>query len=179
MPVLTLTARVVEQLPPAESGKRAEYFDRELAGLTLRVTDRGMKTWTVMYRHRGRLRRFTIGSAAVLAPGEARTRARDVLYDASKGKDPAAEKIEGRRAETFAELATLYLDKHARPKKKSWRADRNLLDRKILPRWRFRAIVDVTRQDCLALIEAVAEAGCAGGGKSSGCVALEAFLICP
>jgi integrase len=159
MSVLTLTARVVEQLPPASPGDRHEYFDQELPGLTLRVTERGAKTWTVMYRHRGRLRRLTLGSASILAPAAARARARDVLYAAGKGSDPATEKSEGRSAETLQELAKLYIDKHARPRKRSWRADRNLLDRKILPRWRHRAIVDITRRDCLGLVEAVAEAG--------------------
>ena len=47
----------------------------------------------------------------------------------------------------------------AKPRKRSWKADDNLLRRKVLPRWRQRAIVDITRQDVPRLVEEVAEAG--------------------
>jgi integrase len=56
-------------------------------------------------------------------------------------------------------LADLYIAKWAKPKKRSWKADDNLLRKKVLPHWRRRAIVDLTRQDVRALVEDVAEAG--------------------
>lgn len=42
---------------------------------------------------------------------------------------------------------------------RSWKADDNLLRRRVLPTWRQRAIVDITRLDVRALVEEVAEAG--------------------
>lgn len=158
MAVRKLTARVVESIHPTP-GRRVEYVDTEVPGLALRVTSTGAKSWTVMYRHRGRRRRLTLGSAAVLTLADARERARDELHGASKGADPAADKQAARKAETIGDLAELYIDKWAKPRKRSWKADDNLLRRKVLPRWRQRAIVDITRQDVRQLVEAVAEAG--------------------
>jgi hypothetical protein len=51
----------VERAGPPARG-RAEYFDASFPGLALRVTDRGVKSWSVLYRLHGRLRRFTIGN---------------------------------------------------------------------------------------------------------------------
>ncbi len=158
MPTRNLTPRFVDSVKPTR-GKRSEYFDADVPGLALRVTERGAKSWTILYRHRARLRRLTLGSAAVLTLADARERARDLLHDASKGADPATKKQDGRRAETMDDLADLYIAKWAKPKKKSWKTDRRLLDRKVLARWRHRAIVDITRLDVRALVEQVAEAG--------------------
>lgn len=65
----------------------------------------------------GRLRRFTIGLYPRISLAGARETARDALRDAHHGKDCAAEKIEVRRAETFAELATEYIERHAKQKR--------------------------------------------------------------
>jgi hypothetical protein len=38
-----------------------EYFDAEVPGLTLRITSDRVKTWSLVYRHRVRKRRLTLG----------------------------------------------------------------------------------------------------------------------
>lgn len=151
------TVRQVDAIRPAAD--RREYHDTIAPGLVLRVTPAGARTWAIRYRHRGWLRRLTIGSADAISLAEARDRARDVLTEASRGADPAQAKQDGRKAETFGDLATTYIDKHARPRKRSWKADDNLLRNKVLPKWRHRAIADITRQDVIRMVEGVAEAG--------------------
>jgi integrase len=158
MPTLTLTAQTVKSIKPTQ-GRRVEYIDSIVPGLALRVTPAGAKSWTVRYRHRTRMRRMTLGSVDVLSLAKARERARDELHAASKGADPATAKQAGRKAETIGDLATLYLEKWAKPRKRSWRADANLLRNKVLPKWKSRAITDITRQDVRLLVEDVAEAG--------------------
>ena len=157
MPTLMLTDRQVAAIKPTTA--RVEYVDEKVPGLALRVTPNGAKSWTVRYRHRGRLRRLTLGSASVIPLVKARERVRDLLHDASKGADPATEKQAGRKAETIGDLAALYIEKWAKPRKRSWKADDNLLRKKVLPTWRHRAIADITRQDVRGLVEDVAEAG--------------------
>jgi integrase len=157
VPTLMLTDRQIAAIKPRTT--RVEYVDEKVPGLALRVTPNGAKSWTVRYRHRGRLRRLTLGNVSVIPLVKARERVRDLLHDASKGADPATEKQAGRKAETIGELAELYIDKWAKPKKRSWKADDNLLRNKVLPRWRHRAIADITRQDVRQLVEQVAEAG--------------------
>jgi integrase len=77
----------------------------------------------------------------------------------AKGADPAAEKQDGRKAQTIGDLAELYITKWAKPKKRSWKMDDNLLRHKVLPRWQHRAIADITRQDVRMLVEDIAEGG--------------------
>src|SRR5262249_8504545 len=153
-----LNAKMVTKIKPI-AGRRADYFDAKCPGLVLRVAASGAKTWSVRYRHRGRSQRLTLGSADVLSLATARERARDELHRGSDRANPAAEKQESRKAETMADLAELYIEKWAKVRKRSWKADDNLLRRKILPRWRNRAIVDIKRRDVRTLVEAVADAG--------------------
>lgn len=157
MPTVNLTDRKIKSIKPTRA--RVEYLDKTVPGLALRVTPNGSKTWTVRYRHRGRLRRMTLGNTNAVTLATARERVRDLLSKASQGADPATEKQDGRTAETITDLANLYIEKHAKPKKRSWKADRNLLDHKVLPTWRHRAIADITRADVRLLVEGVAEAG--------------------
>ena len=155
MPTVNLTARLVASIKPGKA--RKEYFDAATPGLALRVTPTGAKSWTVLYRHRGRLRRLTLGSESVVTLAAARERARDELHGVTKGADPATVKQDGRKAETIADLADTYIERWAKPRKRSWKADDNLLRKKILPAWKHRAIRDITRQDVIRLVEAVAE----------------------
>lgn len=156
MPKIRFTARTVDRLQPTV-GRRVEYFDAAVPGLALRVSERGAKTWTVLYRHRARLRRMTLGSAGVLGLATARERARDLLRDASNGEDPATAKQLGRKAETIGDLAELYIEMWAKPRKRSWKADDGLLRNKVLPAWRHRAIVDIARRDVRDLVDDVAQ----------------------
>ncbi len=153
-----LTAKAVETLP-AVPGKRMEYFDAAVPGLALRVTPTGARSWSVLYRHRGRLRRMTLGTLDLVSLADARQRARDLLYAAGKGDDPAAAKQDAKHAKTVGELVEIYIEKHAKPKKRSWKADDRNLRLKVLPTWRHRAIADITRQDVRALVDDIAEGG--------------------
>src|SRR5260221_9232309 len=107
----TLTARNAFTLPAPEKG-RLEYFDRKVSGLALRVTVKGHRSWTVLYRHKGTLRRFTLGE--LLEPqglAWARQKAeRDVFGPLRNGIDPAADKKRQRKADTFKQLAELYIE---------------------------------------------------------------------
>src|ERR1700745_4245493 len=111
MPSLKLTARFVENVKPPAHG-RLEYWDLALPGFGLRVTDKGAKSWTVLYRLRRRQRRATLGTYPAILLAEARDRGRDVLRDVDKGNDPAAAKAEQRRreADLFLAAAIEFID---------------------------------------------------------------------
>jgi integrase len=162
VPTRSLNARFVATVRPTP-GKRVEYNDAEVRGLALRVTPAGEKSWTIRYRlltgKTQQQKRLTLGTTDALTLAQARERARDELYAVSKGADPAAEKQDARKAETIGDLADLYIEKWAKPRKRSWKADDNLLRHKVLPTWRHRAITDITRQDVRLLVEGVAEGG--------------------
>ncbi|MGH7088958.1 MAG: tyrosine-type recombinase/integrase, partial [Stellaceae bacterium] len=75
-----------------DSGRKDRiYFDDDLPGFGIRVTDKGGKTWLVQYRSGGKLRRMKIGSARVLAPDKARAKAKVLLGCVAGGGDPYVE----------------------------------------------------------------------------------------
>jgi hypothetical protein len=154
---VNLTARLVASIRPTDT--RTEYFDASVTGLALRVTPRGHKSWTVIYRHRGRDRRVTLGNATTIALAEARDRARALLRDVRDGRDPANAKREARDADTIGDLATTYIEKHAKRKKRSWKTDDQILRAEILPHWRDRAVKDIMRRDVRALVDGIAARG--------------------
>jgi integrase len=154
MPRVKLTATTIKALKSPATG-RVDYWDRDLPGFGLRITDRGQRTWMVMYRADGVQRRYKIESYPNLGLAEARQRAKDVLYQVAHGKDPAAEKKAGRKAETIKELADDYIEHHAKPKKRSWKTDRRILDRDVIPSWGNRKVASIRRGDIIALTKAI------------------------
>ena len=157
MAATVLTARFVDGVKP--SARRVEYFDSNAKGLALRVSPSGAKTWVMLYRAQRRLRRWTIGTYPALSLADARVRARTGLREVEFGRDPALVKRAAREADTIAELAARYVEEHAKPKKRSWKNDRRLLGKHILPIWRHRAAREIRRQDVREVIQAVAHGG--------------------
>src|SRR5271167_3210773 len=130
-----LNKTFVDSVRPDLSGKDVTHFDDSLRGFGLRVRAGGAKTWIVMYRNReGRLRKLTIGRAGVLTPDEARRLARDKLADATKGADPASEKLAARKAMTVAQLCDLYVREAAgRVKASTLAMDRSRIACHVVP----------------------------------------------
>jgi len=98
----------------AEPGQRLEIWDARQAGLCLRVTDKGVKTWVFRYRAAdGRQPRFTIGKLPAVSLKDARDRAADLAREVAKGGDPATARRKARVAasgplRTFDDLADLF-----------------------------------------------------------------------
>ena len=157
MPATKLTARLVESLKP--SARRVEYFDGVVGGLALRVSPHGAKSWVLLYRVHRRLRRWTLGTFPTLSLADAREQARVGLREVALGRDPALAKREARIAETVDDLVTLYITKYAQPRKRSWKEDRRLLTKHVLPEWRHRAVGEIRRRDVRDVIDTVAAAG--------------------
>ena len=66
------------------------YFDSALPNFGLRIRAGGKRVYIAQYRdEHGSTRRVTIGSADVLDPDQARTRARKILGGVAIGNDPA------------------------------------------------------------------------------------------
>lgn len=157
---VNLTAAFAEYVKPPVKG-RAEYFDKRLPGFALRITDKGHKSWTLLYRPRGqkRLRRLTLGRFPRLSLGDARDVARKKLAEIQLGKDPAAEWREGKSDLSFEQLAQLYMEKHAKPSKRTWRKDERMLNRDLLPGWRRRKAKEIKRSDVLEVLDSIVERG--------------------
>ena len=158
MPRKKLTDRTVQALRP-DPNRQVDYFDTRWPGFGVRVSPAGRKSWVVMYRFHGRVRRVTIGPYPYVSLADARAKAKALVRQVFQGTDPAAEKAAERLAETFAQLAAEYLERHAKPRKRTWREDERILKRELLPHWGKMKAKEVTRRDVRLLIDRVVERG--------------------
>jgi integrase len=158
MPTAKLTAFGVANAKGPVRG-RLEYWDAALPGFGLRVTEKGAKSWTVLYRVHGRLRRATLGRYPALSLADARDRAREILLEVEKGNDPAVAKAEERRreADLFQAVATEFIERHAKPNNRTWRRQDADLKREFLPLWRDRPIGSITKRDILGVVDKIAD----------------------
>jgi len=152
-----LTAQGIVGLKPRSTA----YYtsDGLIDGLQLRVAPNGMKTWSLRYRFARTQRRYTLGNFTILPLAKARAAAKDALIAVGNGIDPAATKAEQRTADTVADLATTYMEKHAKVRKRSWKGDERILNTEVLPLWKKRLAKDINRRDVRALIEGIAVRG--------------------
>lgn len=158
MPRTKLTAETLRTLS-ALDGRRTEYFDEELPGLSIRVAPSGGKSYSVLYRRGRRLRRYTLGKYPILGLSQARALARRALAEAAMGGDPGARKIEERRAETFSELCREYLERHAKTRKRSWQEDDRRIRKSLLPALGPRPVGEIRRAEIRAVLDSILNRG--------------------
>lgn len=75
------------------------------------------------------------------------------------GQREVQEKKAERTAETVAELAEAYLDKWARPRKRSAAEDERILRKDVFPAWGRRKAKDIARRDVIALLDKIVDRG--------------------
>lgn len=151
-----LTKREVDKA----EGRAARYtiFDDELKGFGLRIFPSGAKSWIIEYRpdgggRRTAKRRLTLGGVGTLTPDEARRAARTMLAKVRTGDDPARGKADLRKAATVAEIASAFLNNHARAKRKPRTAEhyRDIIERIVLPELGTMKAAVVTRTEVAGL----------------------------
>jgi integrase len=155
MAIQNLTVRSIEALKP--TARRYEVFDALTPGLAIRVTPSGHKSWVLLYRYHGRLRRLTLGRYSDRKLAEARKEALNQRGRILNGADPATEKHDERATygDTVGALYELY--KKATEKKRSWPEQRRIFENEVLPAWRHRRVQDMTRRDIRMLVDRKAE----------------------
>lgn len=150
-----ITKRTVDALPAGE-----RRWDGEIKGFGAQRTASGALSYVLKYRINGRQRWFTIGKhGSPWTPDTARKEAQRLLAAVSAGIDPAKEKQDARKSETFADFAARYLKEHASPHKKpsSVRDDRANLKNHLLPAFGNRKLDDIDRQDVARLHHQLAD----------------------
>jgi Arm DNA-binding domain len=155
-----LTELGVAKLAPPATG-RTEIFDSTLPGFGVRVTSSGVRSFFVMTRVRGTLKRVTLGKHPTLKLAQARTMAREAMAMARLGNDPGAAKRAARRpAERPVErVIEDYIARAQRARgRRSWREVERSLTRELAP-WRGRPIESITRADVLELLDAIVDRG--------------------
>ena len=147
----TLTPRFIRSVKPQEQGFLV--WDEDTDGLALSVRPSGSMSWKFIYAFRGRSRWYTIGDGKALGVADARKRARALRVQVDDDKDPQALRKSERSKGTFEELATRYVEEHAKKKNKSWQQADALVKAHLLPRWGKLRPTDITRDDVKKVME--------------------------
>jgi integrase len=159
--VARLTDRSIEALRPKAA--RYEVWDDARRGFGLRVTSRGVKSFIWVYHFAGRPRRLTFGTYPRLSLATAGVKLAEAKDMLAKGIDPGsravAERDAERHAETVAELVAAYLDRYARPRKRSAAEDERILRKDVLPRWGNRKAKEIIRRDIVRLLNEIVDRG--------------------
>jgi integrase len=160
-----LTHATVAALKAPATGQ-VDYWDTRKPGFGIRVSPAGTKTWFVMYRAHGRkkrlkLGRFSLNSEFHVSVADARAKAASKLGAVAQGADPAEERARAKTEPTFGELAELYLERHARAKKRqgSVYQDERMLRADLLPAWGGRKASTISRRDVIALVDEIVARG--------------------
>jgi hypothetical protein len=75
------------------------------------------------------------------------------------GKKIVDQKIEERAAPNVEDLAEEYMERWAKPHKKSWQEDARMIQHDVLPAWRGIKVKEITRRDVLRLIDGIVSRG--------------------
>lgn len=110
---MKLTQRTIDSLTLPADRAEAIYFDDDIAGFGLRLRDGGSRTWVFQYKLGAKHRRLTLGRVSALPLAKARDTASDLYAMVRLGRDPAADRAEGRAraAETFEAALKPFLDR--------------------------------------------------------------------
>lgn len=152
---INFTKATIDSLPLPEPGKRAMHNDTKQAGLVLRVTSSGVKTFYAYKRVKGGSpEMISIGRYPEITIEVARKKAAEIVLELAQGNSVAQSKKEFREEPTLDQLFDSFLERHAKLKKKSWKTDETYyrlylgksLGKKKLSRIERRAIVALMDQ---------------------------------
>ena len=157
MPQIRFTDRTIAALPKPDKGQ-VDYFCKGEPGFAIRVSLGGTKSWFCKYLFKGTQYRLPLGRYPSVTLAAARALARDVKHDVAHGTNPALVRRLDREAPTFYELAEIFIERHAKPKKRSWREDQRILMKYCRP-WHRRKAADISRGDVVDLLHRIASGG--------------------
>jgi len=156
---MKLTDMLLRNLKP----KADRYIVWADNGLGVRVSPKGRKSFVYLYRYEGKPRFLTLGDYPRMTLADAHKAHGGAMKKLEQGIDPGAmivgERKENREAPTLRDVAEEYLEKWAKPRKRSWTVDKRILEKDVLPEWGRRKAKDINRRDVIRLLDKVAERG--------------------
>ena len=142
---------------------RYEVWEDNGKGFGVRVSPAGRISFIFLYRFKGTSRRMTFGVYPEISLADAHAshaKARQIL---EKGQDPGTveqdKKEESLRSPSIRRLVEEYIEKYAKPRKRSWKEDERILNKDVLPRWGKRKAQDITRRDIILLLDEIVDRG--------------------
>jgi len=126
----TKTTLTAVSLPEKE--KRLEIYDTVENQLLVRVSSTGRKVFQIYRWFEGRPVRVKIGEFPEWSVENARKKARSIKADLDNGINPNDIDRSRREEMTFADLFGIYLERHAKLKKRSWREDQRRYEKHLV-----------------------------------------------
>jgi integrase len=148
MPKLQLTQQFVDNPPIVQHKAKTDYFDTRLTGFFLEVRATGKATYYQRYRDKHRRnRQVRIGPADAMSLEEAREAARQVRSSITNGFDPNGLARKQREVPVFENFIENQYLPHVKMHKRSWKMDKEMIDRRIMPMWSQAKLTEITRED--------------------------------
>jgi integrase len=145
-----LTDRFCATAKARDGDVQTDYFDTQVSGLALRVSQTGHRSWTFHYTLDKR-RRLTFGNYPALSLAGARTRADEARAAVAAGHDPHLT-----ATETLRDICELYLAREGdKLRTVKWR--KGVLDRHVYPTLGQRPIAEIRRSEIVRLLDRIEE----------------------
>ena len=162
-----MTEPGIAKMGKAPKGKRVEKFDSGADGLSLRITDRGSKSWNICYHFPGaegvlKHHRLTLGQWPAVGLAQAREEARMIKAEVRSGIDPRARRAGARAAakaeaqtearKTFRAIAENYIALECPGLQRGVETEA-IIRRELLPPWSDRHTAGFRRSDLTELTD--------------------------
>lgn len=134
----------IEALRP-DPLKRVFHSDHKVRGLQLLLQPSGHKHFYLYRKIRGRPERISLGTYPDLSVDAARRKAEHFNAKIAEGDDPSEVMRKQRDQETFQDLYDMYMERHAKVHKRSWKLDAAYWRKYLAPLARYR-IGDLKRR---------------------------------
>lgn len=158
---MRFTEKAIRAMKPTD--KRQDCGEDGKPGFYIRVFPSGAKSWGYLYRKDGTQRRLTLGSYPSMTLAEAHAAYSEARLAVKRGGDPAAAQQEAKQqekeADTVSQLAAEYIEKWAKPRKRSWKEDQRILEKDVLPSLGKKRAKEVTRRHIIRLLDKIAARG--------------------
>jgi len=146
---MRLTDSKIKGLKP----QKTPYIVGEDGGMGVRIYPSGKRSFIYMYRFHDTPRLLTIGSYPLITLHSARLEAAKAKDKILKGIDPAKVKKNAkeahRDAETVKALVAEYIERWAKPRKRTWKEDERILKKNVIPAFGRRKAKDIkTKRHC-------------------------------
>jgi integrase len=151
----TLTEPYIRSLKPAPPGKRYAVSDALVPGLRVRVGDTGHKSFILWKRYGNAVHPAAraLGAVGELLLAEAREKAREWIASIKRGEDPRHSPA-ARGENTFGAVAAEYFRTNVAKQRRAAEVRRDF-ERELLPRWRGKPVLKITRRDVIKVVDEI------------------------
>ena len=161
----------------SQEGKDRDILEND--GFGIRVRAGGSKIFFYKYRFKKKLRFLNLGTYPHITLADAREKYGAAYKLRKSGVDPIEVQAEATRvsvkekeekqkkALTVKELIDLYMEKYAKPRKKSWHKDELTLAKDVLPAWGQRPACEITKLDVTKLLQKIIDRGSPGQAQNA------------